>query len=84
MVGFALSMLVDGTRSIDDEADSVLIGVPGEDVDGTKDAGRVLLLNGSGSEGLGPYSQGATEVGNLSGPQENMRFGEVLSSEPGG
>ena len=41
-------------------------------------------LNGSGSEGLDPYSQGATEVGNLSGPQENMRFGEVLSSEPGG
>ncbi|MGA5303249.1 FG-GAP and VCBS repeat-containing protein [Nucisporomicrobium flavum] len=59
----------------------VLVGVPGEDIGGTADAGEVVLLRGSrnGLTGSGSWSLSQSSGGVPDGPEKGDAFGAAVS-----
>jgi FG-GAP repeat len=76
-VGAALSIVPDTAPADDGEADTLLIGSPGESVGGQKNAGRVYLVPGTGQEGAS--TKPPVIIYPFFGPQQDMHFGTVLS-----
>jgi hypothetical protein len=78
-VGASLSIVPDTAPVNDGEADSLIIGSPGESIGDLQDAGRVYVVPGTGEEGGSPYQWRPTVIYPVFGSQQDMRFGSVLS-----